>query len=663
MYLINFPNGEVADFSPSEDTKLGRGATANVYRVEHLTNTFAVKLFIDTGKLNLEKIKSMISFGEQLKQSREKSFFKLLAWPEALVMHDGDIAGFAMPILDPTEFIGIDSFFDYNLRGNLPSSDFKSVSLLSNLITKFADVLAFLHEKNIHVVDLKPQNIKISKKDLSVHILDCDGFSIAGENGSRYPADLVSTDYIAPEALRKNSSPTSLGESQDRYALAVLIFQLLNKGIHPFQGVVTNKSLELNTNDDKAKARLYAYSLIPDSRINPHPRSVHRLFPSSLNELFEQAFTGIENSRPSARQWKEYFYELTQKGKLKRCINFPEDPLHIRFDNSDCIECYLQNIKTSTTWETGPKGRTAILPKSTPSSPPNPANPTNYTGLKAAFGFTLVFIGLFILLAVVSNSDDANSGLSSSNSADITATKATISEDNVAARSNSSEVAANQNSNKIVPNQNSNKIVPNQNSNKIVPNQNSDTYVNNLCSQATKTASDGSIQWDINAKYFLDQAKKKNLCCGVLSCSQTTSPSKHDTKTTMPSSTFVHDIEKCHAGYFSSCSREDLCSKATRKTSFMQTKRWTKRKRYLPFVDEAKRQGLSCGISTQAQGSSSDCDSSTAHFCSAKELCAKATATTRKFGKWNWDPSVKAAPYVSEAKRRKLNCAVTYERR
>ena len=124
-----------------------------------------------------------------------------------------------MPILDPTEFLGIDSFFDFNLRHNLPSTDFKSVSLLSDLVAKFAEVLAYLHDKNIHVIDLKPQNIKVSKKDLSVHLLDCDGFSITGKTGTKYPAELVSTDYISPEALRKKLSPVSLDEKQDRYAL------------------------------------------------------------------------------------------------------------------------------------------------------------------------------------------------------------------------------------------------------------------------------------------------------------------------------------------------------------------------------------------------------------------------------------------------------------
>ena len=370
MYVIKFTNRAAISFSPTEATKLGRGATASVYKVKHLKQTFAVKLFTDVSKFNLKKIKDMIALGEEIKQQGETDFFQLLAWPQALVEHNGKTTGFAMPVLDPTEFVGLDSFFDYNLRHNLPNASFKSLSLLCNLIVKFADILTFLHEKNIHVVDLKPQNIKVSKKDLSVHILDCDGFSI-WRNNLRHPAELISTDYIAPETIRGKASPKSLGESQDRYAFAVLIFQLLNKGIHPFQGIITKTSIELNTNDEKAEAGLYAYSAAPDPQIKPHPRSAHTHFPSALISLFDQAFTANSSNRPSAKKWQKYFFELTSEKRLKRCPDFPKDSAHIHFHGSECIECYLQGLKTSTTWETKRPVGKRVLPSS-PSSKPRP---------------------------------------------------------------------------------------------------------------------------------------------------------------------------------------------------------------------------------------------------------------------------------------------------
>ena len=400
MYVIKFTSRAAISFSPTEATKLGRGATASVYKVKHLKQTFAVKLFTDVSKFNLKKIKDMIALGEEIKQQGETDFLQLLAWPQALVEHNGKTTGFAMSVLDPTKFVGLDSFFDYNLRHNLPNADFKSLSLLCNLIIKFADVLAFLHEKNIHVVDLKPQNIKVSIKDLSVHLLDCDGFSI-WKDELRHPAELISTDYIAPEATRQKLSPKTLGESQDRYAFAVLIFQLLNKGIHPFQGIIAKNWLGLSTNDEKAEAGLYAYGAAPDPQIKPHPRSVHTHFPRTLISLFAQAFTGSSSNRPSAKKWQKYFFDLAYEKRFKRCPDFPKDSAHIHFDGSECIECYLQDLKTSTTWETKRTVGKRVLPNSA-SSKPRPRQQTPPTS-KEENGHVLAWVFCILMFLVLMN--------------------------------------------------------------------------------------------------------------------------------------------------------------------------------------------------------------------------------------------------------------------
>ena len=65
-------------------------------------------------------------------------------------------------------------------------------------------------------------------------MFDCDGFSIQGEQ-ARFPAEFVSEEYIYPEGMAQSCE--DMGEEQDKFALAVIIFKLLNNGIHPFSGV------------------------------------------------------------------------------------------------------------------------------------------------------------------------------------------------------------------------------------------------------------------------------------------------------------------------------------------------------------------------------------------------------------------------------------------
>ena len=276
------------------------------------------------------------------------------------------IFGFIMPALSPGDYISIDAFYDVNSLKSLPNNDFKSIPILSVVILKLLNIMEFLHENNIFVIDLKPQNIRVSKSDLSVHILDCDGFLIKLENGEVHPASLVSTDYISPEAMRTKLRPQEMGEAQDRYALSVLIFQLLNRGIHPFQGIVTDENAEFNTNDEKAEAGLYPYSFIPDERVKPNPRSVDSQFPLELNFLFEKAFTEVGLLRPSAKEWKAFLEGHIAGKKFKRCENVRSDPKHIHFGGGGCVECFLTKLTTETVFETYKKA---------PSRPPPPAPP------------------------------------------------------------------------------------------------------------------------------------------------------------------------------------------------------------------------------------------------------------------------------------------------
>lgn len=56
-----------------------------------------------------------------------------------------------------------------------------------------------------------------------------------------------------------------MGEEQDKFALAVMIFKLLNNGIHPFSGVPRKNDGEMLTIQNRIEEYHYAYGLWPDS--------------------------------------------------------------------------------------------------------------------------------------------------------------------------------------------------------------------------------------------------------------------------------------------------------------------------------------------------------------------------------------------------------------
>jgi DNA-binding helix-hairpin-helix protein with protein kinase domain len=68
-----------------------------------------------------------------------------------------------------------------------------------------------------------------------------------------------------------------MGEEQDKFALAVIIFRLLNEGIHPFSGT-PRKGSDMLSLQERIAGYHYAYGKWPDSYQAPHPYSIHDYF-------------------------------------------------------------------------------------------------------------------------------------------------------------------------------------------------------------------------------------------------------------------------------------------------------------------------------------------------------------------------------------------------
>src|SRR5262249_20095276 len=155
-----------------------------------------------------------------------------IAWPSALLRDKGgSFVGFLMPEIDmkaATELENVLQKVSRRVRG-IPELYGFRVILASNL----AALMAELHRNGHYFIDMKPVNVRFYPGMWYLAILDTDGFSIQGTK--RWTAQQFSEEYIAPEA--KGLAPGQLGIEQDLFALAVIVFRLLNNGVHPYQGV------------------------------------------------------------------------------------------------------------------------------------------------------------------------------------------------------------------------------------------------------------------------------------------------------------------------------------------------------------------------------------------------------------------------------------------
>ncbi|MDD4556127.1 MAG: hypothetical protein PHE89_02200 [Alphaproteobacteria bacterium] len=256
-----------------------------------------------------------------------------IAWPIAILEDEMSFCvGYLMPLIDMKKAVSLDHLMQKAIRKKLSLPEKYAYRIYAAY--NVASMVYALHKAGHYVVDLKPSNIYVYKETMMVAMLDCDGFSIKGEYNDRHTAEFVSEEYIYPEGMSQNCS--DMGEEQDKFALAVIIFKLLNNGIHPFSGTPRKTDAKMLSIQERIEAYHYAYGLWPDTYQAPHPYSIHEYFDKTTLEFFERAFTKHQ-SRPTAKEWKEHIWSLLKS--LKTC---KKDYNHVYFTSKGCGMCLME---------------------------------------------------------------------------------------------------------------------------------------------------------------------------------------------------------------------------------------------------------------------------------------------------------------------------------
>jgi hypothetical protein len=251
---------------------------------------------------------------------------------QRLVDAHGLTIGFAMPLIDLAQSVELELLLHRAGRRaeKLPEQYGFRLTVARNLAAVFTELNALGH----YIIDAKPINLRVYRGSAVMAVLDCDGFHITGADGARYPASHFTEGHIAPESA--NEKPEALGVKQDDFALALMIFQLLNNGLHPYQGTFKpGKSLRSDDVQSRINAYSFPYGRNPDLHQAPSPLSIHEYLPDDTLAFFEQAFRG--SSRPTALSWRDHLDRLIQRAQP--CAKEPL--LHIDFGKG-CGLCFLE---------------------------------------------------------------------------------------------------------------------------------------------------------------------------------------------------------------------------------------------------------------------------------------------------------------------------------
>ena len=171
----------------------------------------------------------------------------------------------------------------------------------------------------------------------TVTLIDSDSFQVTAANRN-FLCTVGTPEYTPPEIQGKRFDHTSRSPNQDNFGLAVLIFQLLFMGRHPFSGRYLGKG-DMPLERAIADFRFAYSSRQTETQMAPPPRvPLLTDFPQYVAEGFEAAFGRATFSRrPTAANWVSLIQKL--EGELQQCS---ATTAHHHVKGKRCPFCYME---------------------------------------------------------------------------------------------------------------------------------------------------------------------------------------------------------------------------------------------------------------------------------------------------------------------------------
>ncbi len=253
---------------------------------------------------------------------------KIAAWPTATLSngHPSTVEGILMPrIRNHKEIHNL--YTVAQRKKDYPQVDW---GFLLHTARNCAIAFESVHRHGHVVGDVNQKNVMVSEKGI-IALVDCDSFQV--KEGYRiFRCGVGVPEYTPPELQGRKFSELDRSDNHDLFGLAVMIFQLLMMGRHPFAGV---PQVSTDIPIDKAiQDGLYAYTRNP-TKLKPPPQVPPiTILNQDTRELFERAFRSQQ--RPTATEWRKVL-DASLNG-LQRCKN---DPKHSYPASGDCPWCQL----------------------------------------------------------------------------------------------------------------------------------------------------------------------------------------------------------------------------------------------------------------------------------------------------------------------------------
>ena len=332
-----------------EGPLLGRGGEASVYTVSGRMD-WAGKIYHNPTDEHAGKLAAMLAAPPVPPPQAGQHVH--IAWPISRLLERGDdgrVIGYLMPRIENAHLIW--EIYNPGVRREV-CPHFHHGSLLRTA-RNLAAIVSTLHECGYVLGDLNESNVLVSPQ-AQVTLIDVDSFQTPAHD-RLYRCRVGRPEYTPPELQGVAFADVDRLPQHDGFALAVLIFQLLMQGIHPFAGRCREPS-----GTDSIAARIaagdwpYAWTRTVSTQPSPHAPPWFVL-PPSVQELLRRCFEDAHaepDLRPSAAQWQHALEEAEHE--MTTCSVDAQHVFHRRLDR--CPWCGpLSAIRSSHFVNANPK--------------------------------------------------------------------------------------------------------------------------------------------------------------------------------------------------------------------------------------------------------------------------------------------------------------------
>ncbi len=233
-----------------------------------------------------------------------------IAWPVDLLRTTNNkqqIIGFLMPRVSRAEPIHI----FYNPRNRREQKPLFNYRYLHRTARNLVAAVNALHNSGYTIGDVNESNILVTDTAL-VTLVDTDSFQVRDPYTLEiYRCPVGKPEFTPPELQGRSFREVDRKPEHDLFGIAVLIFQLLMEGTHPFAGVYKGRG-EPPTLEARIKVGHFPYSKkrVPyrPTPLAPDWKILHPTIQQLLIDCFELGYEHPD-SRPDTKTWLQALRE------------------------------------------------------------------------------------------------------------------------------------------------------------------------------------------------------------------------------------------------------------------------------------------------------------------------------------------------------------------